>query len=200
MVYPIRDLAVFGSFSAPLLLHSDAWDASTQQLNESSFGSNIRPLSLVPNKCLQMCFTACVCDVFGAAQNLAHWCTVHAISGLVDFSRYRSCLSLACSQSLPSYDFLLLHPWIGLLYDRLESFLRLLDFAWSSSPTSLRIDDIRVRTYTRPLETLGGCDPRCEIVTSVRTPSQDPGTRVRDSDDRTYLPPPPLPQEPSRWA
>ncbi len=30
ITYPILDLAVFGTSGATLLLHSDAWDASTQ--------------------------------------------------------------------------------------------------------------------------------------------------------------------------
>jgi hypothetical protein len=35
-------------------------------------------------------FTASACLVLGLALNLAHWCTAHAMSGLVDFSRYKS--------------------------------------------------------------------------------------------------------------
>jgi hypothetical protein len=34
--------------------------------------------------------TAAVCSIFGLEQCLAHWCTAHDMSGLVDFSRYRS--------------------------------------------------------------------------------------------------------------
>ncbi len=90
MTYPIFDVAVLGSSIAVLLLHSEACDASTQQSKDSSFGLIMSPLSFVPKRYLPIHFTASACLAFSAVQNLAHWCTAHAMSGLVDFSKYNS--------------------------------------------------------------------------------------------------------------
>ena len=85
--YPILDLAVFESFMAVLLLHSDACDASTQHSSPPWLGLIIKPLSCVPSRYLPILFTASACLFFGFAENLAHWWTAHDMSGLVDFSR-----------------------------------------------------------------------------------------------------------------
>jgi hypothetical protein len=73
MMYPILDLAVFGSDDAVLLFHSEARAASTQHSIPSWFGFMIKPLSFVPSKNLPIIFTAAVCCIFGLAQCLAHW-------------------------------------------------------------------------------------------------------------------------------
>jgi hypothetical protein len=95
ITHPILDLAVFGSSGDALLLHSDAWDASTQHSIPSLVGVIISPLSFVANRYLPFFFTASACFVLGLAQNLAHWCTAQDISGLVDFSKYSS-LPMTC--------------------------------------------------------------------------------------------------------
>ncbi len=90
MTFPILDLAVFGSSIAVLLLHFEACDASTQQSKDSSFGLMMSPLSFAPRRYLPIHFTASACLALGAVENLAHWCTAHAMSGLVDFLKHTS--------------------------------------------------------------------------------------------------------------
>jgi hypothetical protein len=80
MMYPILDLAVFGSSMAVLLLHSEACDASTQQSNDSSVVLIMSPLSFVPNRFLPICAFECL--AFGAVQNMVHWCSAHSMSSL----------------------------------------------------------------------------------------------------------------------
>jgi hypothetical protein len=97
MTYLILDLAVPGSLLAVLLLHSDACAESTHYSNILLSGFMMSPLSFIASRCLPILLTTSACLVLGLELSLAHWCTAHSMSGLVDFSRYKS-FPITCLQ------------------------------------------------------------------------------------------------------
>ena len=94
--YNVLDFAVALSTWAMSGSQLPQTSASHHSSRDVSFGHSTMPLSLVFIKYLPILKIACLFIACGLAINLAHWCTVYVMSGLVDSSRWlrwpRTCL------------------------------------------------------------------------------------------------------------